>query len=120
VAALGTLSYKFSRRKNRTEEHYANQLKDNKMTVRDIEELQDSTYMTLSLNIQLLRCRYNDFINSPFVKISKRCLIYPVTFNFTEKRQLQVADSSKFALKTSSKRNINIDRTVAKFSCRDI
>lgn len=90
------------------------------MTIKDIESLPESSYMTLSLNIQLLRCRYTDFISCSFNKISKRCLIYPVTFNFTQKNQLQVADLSKYALKTSSMRNINIDRTVAKFSCRDI
>jgi|JI6StandDraft_1071083.scaffolds.fasta_scaffold21678_8 hypothetical protein len=76
--------------------------------------------MTLSLNVQLLRCRYDNFISSSFKKIAKRCIIYPVTFNFTQKIQLQVADISKFLLKTSAKRNINIDRTIAKFSCRDL
>lgn len=90
------------------------------MKVSDIESQQESSYMTLSLNVQLLRCRYDNFISSSFKKIAKRCIIYPVTFNFMQKIQLQVADVTKFVLKTSAKRNISIDRTVAKFSCGDL
>lgn len=90
------------------------------MTVDSINDLAESSYMSLSLNVQLLRCRYIDFVSNNFKKMQKRCLIYPVTFNFTQKMQLQVADSSKFLLKCSAKRNINIDRTVIKFSCKDL
>jgi hypothetical protein len=120
LTALGTLSYKYSRRKNRTEDFYRSQLQQHLLQVTDIMEQQESSYMTLSLNIQLLRCRYVDFVSNSFKKIAKRCVIYPVTFNFTQKMQLQVADVTKFMLKSSAKRNINIDRTVAKFGFKDL
>ena len=37
LTALGTISYKFSRRKNRTEEFYRNQLQQGTLTIADIE-----------------------------------------------------------------------------------
>lgn len=120
LAALGTLSYKYSRRKNRTEEFYSSQLQQAALQVSDILSQPEASYMTLSLNVQLLRCRYDNFISSAFGKIAKRCILYPVTFNFTQKIQLQVADLGKFLLRSSAKRNINIDRTTAKFSFRDL
>ncbi len=120
IAALGTLSFKWSRRKNRTEEFYMSQLKNGQMQIQDITDLADASYMSLSLNIQILRCRYVDFVANRFKQIAKRCLFYPVTFNYTDKKQLHVAEINGFSLKSSSKKSINIDRAVAKMSGKDI
>lgn len=76
--------------------------------------------MSLSLNLQLFRCKKEMIKQVPFDKISKRNILYPFTFNYTDKKNLKLADIQNFILKNCSTKLINIDKIVAKISFTDI
>lgn len=76
--------------------------------------------MSVSLNIELCRCRYDDFLCMPFSSINKRTIIYPLTLNYSDLSTRTLSDPKAILFNNTSKKSINADKASIKIATKDI
>ena len=76
--------------------------------------------MSVSLNIELYRCRYDDFLSTPFNSIKKRTIIYPITLNYSDHTTRTLSDPKLIIFSNTSKKSINADKATVKIATKDI
>lgn len=76
--------------------------------------------MSVSLNIELYRCRYGDFLSTPFNNMNKRTIIYPITLNYSDHMTRIISDPKLVVFNNTSKKSINADKATVKIATKDI
>ena len=76
--------------------------------------------MSLSLNIEICRCRYEDFLSTSFSNVNKRTIIYPLTLNYGDQSSRTLADHKSLVFNNTSKKSINADKANIKIATKDV